>query len=411
MNAIWSEKIPRWVYIVLILAWAAFCYAKALKGGDFDVYLDAARKLMEGENIYAPPFAKGLQYYYSVSFALFLSLFVKIPVFGKFLWLSFSSWCIYRSWRIMEFFLEPDQQLSKRKIQVWRVIVIFMAIRFILYNFLALQLTIFLLWAALEAVYQSYRGKELYAGLILGLAINIKLLPLVVLPYLIFRAHFKAFAMAILAIVTLLFLPALWIGVSENAFLLGEWWQVINPVSPENSLKANKLMHSLAAIMPAYLMDPIDGFTGRRQLTHLAPETVKMAIQIARGLLILSTLYFLRWWPFRSAKSKLHIWWELSYLFLIVPLIFPHQQKYSFWFILPAIGYITLQVLQNKGIPTVIKGIYGLLLLLISPIIGRDILGSHIYDLSQFYKLLSLVTLCLIVFLPFLKPISNQAHS
>lgn len=389
-----------WFYGLAIVCWGVFCYIKALKGGDFDVYLDAAGKLLEGDNIYAPPFAKGLQYYYSVAFALFLGLFVDIPIIAKFLWLVFSSWCVYRSWQIMNNFLQPKKLLPPRTFLFWQVIVFIVAARFLLYNFITLQLTLFLLWACLESVYQSYQGKEFRAGVLLGVAINIKLLPLVVLPYLIYRSYYKAAALTLFTIVFLFFFPSLFIGFEENKFLLGEWVNIVNPFSAENSLKGNKLMHSLAAVIPAYLMEPIDGFTGPRNLAAFSEETIKLLINGARGVLILLSLYFLRWPPFQK-KTLLHIWWEVAYLLLIVPLIFPHQQKYSFWFILPAVAYIALALLlKSQKQPTPYsKWLFLSLLISISPIIGRDILGTPLYDALQYYKILSLVTLCFIPFL------------
>ena len=400
LQDVFRKANPRWIYALLLASWLFFCYIKALKGGDFDVYLDAANKLMEGKNIYAPPFAKGLQYYYSVAFALVLSLFLSIPVIGKFLWLVFSTWCIYRSWCIMQFFVEAKGQFTKQHYLIWKIIIIVISARFILYNFLAVQLTLFLLWVTLEAVYQSYKGRQFYGGLILGIAINIKLLPLVILPYLLFRSYYIAFFSTIFMVLLLLFAPALWIGTQENYFLLTEWGHIINPISPDNSLKGNKLMHSLAAVIPAYFMEPIDGFSGKRQIFDFSPETIKMLIQIIRACLILLTLYFLRWWPFCKAQSKSYIWWELSYILLIVPLIFPHQQKYSFWFMMPCICYLTFQFLRkDNSFSYYAKVIFILLLLLISPVIGRDVLGDHLYDLFQFYKILSLVAFCFIFFL------------
>lgn len=403
-----KDSYPKRIYIIYILAlifWFIFCYNKALKGGDFDVYLDAAQKLTEGKNIYAPPFAKGLQYYYSVAFALFLSLFVQIPVWCKFIWLLFSSWCIYRSWRIALFFLEPKKYLSEKSFNTWCFVLALLAIRFALYNFLALQLTLFLLWACLESVYQSYNNRPYLGGTLLGIAINIKLLPLVIIPYLIYRTWYKTALFALLVMVLLLFLPIVFIGNDANAFLLAEWWSTINPTSSENSIKTNKLMHSLAAVIPAYFMNAIDGFDGARNIMSLSEDSVKLLINFLRFFLISFTLFFLKWPPFKKTLSKQQLWWEMSYILLIVPLIFPHQQKYSFWFILPAIAYITIIVfIQKDKRHYYFKLFFAFLLLLISPIIGRDILGDHIYDLFQYYKVLSLVTFFLLFFLAFLRP-------
>ena len=62
----------KFLIIGIALIYIALSIVSALDGGDFDVYLDAAIKLNNGDNIYAPPFIKGLQYFYSPLFALVL---------------------------------------------------------------------------------------------------------------------------------------------------------------------------------------------------------------------------------------------------------------------------------------------------------------------------------------------------
>ena len=50
-----SRTEYRGLILFLILA-AVFSIKEGLGGGDFDVYLDASRRLISGENIYAAPY-------------------------------------------------------------------------------------------------------------------------------------------------------------------------------------------------------------------------------------------------------------------------------------------------------------------------------------------------------------------
>ena len=52
-------------FIIFLIFAAGLSVKEGLGGGDFDVYLDASRRLFAGENIYAPPHFNNLQYYYS----------------------------------------------------------------------------------------------------------------------------------------------------------------------------------------------------------------------------------------------------------------------------------------------------------------------------------------------------------
>ena len=77
--------------IVVILAIAVGCaFFSTTDGGDFDCYLQAARQLVNHQNIYKPPFVKDLQYFYSVLFALILSPFGKHIFITEFIWLILS---------------------------------------------------------------------------------------------------------------------------------------------------------------------------------------------------------------------------------------------------------------------------------------------------------------------------------
>jgi hypothetical protein len=57
------------------------------------------------------------------------------------------------------------------------------------------------------------------------------------------------------------------------------------------------------------------------------------------------TLYFLHTKPFTSGVSKIQKLYEISYICLIIPLIFPHQQHYAFFFIFPATTYLIYYML------------------------------------------------------------------
>ena len=59
-----------------------------------------------------------------------------------------------------------------------------------------------------------------------------------------------------------------------------------------------------------------------------------------RLFLAVFTLYFLRTLPFQKAKNNLHRFWEVGYLFLVIPFLFPHQQNYAYFFVYPAVVYL-----------------------------------------------------------------------
>jgi hypothetical protein len=63
---------------------------------------------------------------------------------------------------------------------------------------------------------------------------------------------------------------------------------------------------------------------------------------------VLLTLWFLRTLPFKAAPGPYHQFREISYLFLIIPLIAPHQQHYAFLFALPAFACVLSSLLHSR---------------------------------------------------------------
>ena len=180
------RKRPYIFYLLISAVVLVSSISTAFNGGDFDVFLEASRKLVAGENIYAPPFVRGLQYYYSVLFATLLIPFSHQVFWSEVGWALLSYGLLYRSARLFKNWLIPAQCPEKTQ-QTWALLSVLFALQSILYNIWLLQLTIFLLWCVLEAMNLVQKGKEGLAAGLLALAINIKMMPLLILPYLFYR--------------------------------------------------------------------------------------------------------------------------------------------------------------------------------------------------------------------------------
>jgi hypothetical protein len=89
---------------------------------------------------------------------------------------------------------------------------------------------------------------------------------------------------------------------------------------------------------------------------------------------------------------------SLSYLCLLIPLIFPHQRGYSFFLTAPVIIFLTYYFLQDRK--RIVKRIFSFILfvisvIMISPIWGRDLIGKYM-ELYQDYKIIPIAALLLI---------------
>lgn len=350
-----KSLISKVLYALAALLILFYCVKEARGNGDFKIFLEASKMLRDGGNPYhvwhfVSEGNYGM-YFYSPLWALVLIPFTYFPSFvPNFIWLLANVFFLYRLFQLLKQYI--DFNLLSKKQQNWLIILcLIMSFRFILYNFGMIQMTLFILWGILESL-RFIRNKQVFWGaLILALIINIKVLPLVILPYLIFRRQFKAFAGTILISGLLLWLPSIYTGWSQNQFLLTEWWSVINPTNADHVLETEMGQHSLSALISTLLTENTEPIKVTRNIVNWSETRVSYVLNLLRLFLIFLSLYFLKWPPFKSAKNKLTELRELAYIILLIPLIFPHQQKYAFALIIPALFYLNYYFLKLKGKP------------------------------------------------------------
>ncbi len=341
-------------YILCSLLALAYILYEAGGKGDFFIFLSASDDLFRGENIYSKIYLDGFHYLYSQLFAILLKPFTLLPLYmAKALWLALNVFFLYRIIKIAASFFDLAAFSEKKKLWFLLGSLIF-GMYFIRSNFHHAQVTIFILWLALEGLRFVLEGKEIKGAALIALGINIKLLPAVLLPYLLWRRQFLAFACCVLFCALFLFLPAAFIGTKQNSFLLSEWWKVADPTSQINVIDVQeRSFHSLSTLLPTLLMKKVPdqlALPARRNLADLSFETVSIILNITRFLLIFFTLYFMRSLPFREEKNKLKTFWEVSYILLLVPLIFPHQQFYAFLFCIPAAACVLHHLFASKEV-------------------------------------------------------------
>jgi len=401
-----KKKVP-WEFAFLLLL-LVYCFLRAKAGGDFDVYLDAAAKLEKGENIYLPPFINGLQYFNSPLLALLLRPFIGLPYYvPEFFWLVASAWWVWRIWKLLQWYF-PSGVLRETEFRWWVGLSVMLVFRFLVANFSMIQLTIFLLWATMESLRLFRDNKNVAGGALLGFAINIKLLPLLLLPYLLYRGWWKGTGSTLLFIVIYLIVPSVFLSWNTNAFLHIEWWKIINPSNAEHIIESGNGTHSLVAFLPVYLTETTNELPIRRNYVNLTIEQVEWVVNATRLLLIILMLGFLRRMPFQPVRSRLDEIRELSYLLLLTPLLFPHQQKYAFIYIGPAVIYLLwFFIIKRRTSFAGWKGslsLFVLISIVLSPLIGRDLIGNYIFEILQHFRVLTLAVMLLIPLLWYCKP-------
>lgn len=342
-----------WGKALLLCGALALVIVESQGRNDWDIFLSAANDLFDQENIYSNLYYGSYHYYYSVLFASALKLFAWLPVqLSKAFWLMLNMVLLYRIGQLVYCYL--GQYLNGNKLRyVFGLLLLVASFRFVRGNLHLGQLTIVMLCFSLEGMYRIQKGQWFAGALFISIAINIKLLPLVLLPYLLYKAQWKAFASVIILLVVFALLPAIWLGWQQNAFLLQEWWLLVNPTKMAHIKDIEEpSFHNLGALLSTLLTDYVNaeqGLQTRHNIANLSQAQLFWVVQFARLFFVLLTLYFLNALPFRPMQSKSQTWWEVSYIMLIVPLIFPHQQHYAFLMTLPALAYMLSFFLNQIG--------------------------------------------------------------
>ncbi len=341
------------VYVLVALALFAFLYIESKGKGDFYIFLSAAQDVFKGENIYDKLYNQWYHYFYSVFFAVVLHPFIYLPFqLSKFLWLLLNVFFAYRCFIIIKNLL-PLHDLTKKQLLLIRYLGILFSLRFIYENLHYSQITILILFLSLQGLQLIVTNKQPLAGAaLIALGINIKLLPIVLIPYLFYRRFFKAGFLVIAIYIALLFTPALFIGWSNNTNLVCTWAHLINPANKVHVLDTEeRSFHGLSTLLSTLLVENVPdqyALPIKRNIANISIEQLSTVLNTIRLLLILLSLYFLRTFPFKHAISLKHQFREISFLLLLVPLIFPHQQHYGFLFICPAFVFCLYYLIQNK---------------------------------------------------------------
>ena len=400
-----SEKSPLKIILSLVVLLGAIAYSVSLslRPSDFDVYLRASEWMLSGKSPYNEWFfvkeGHYCLYFYSPFWAMFLAPLSYLPDFlPKFVWLLANIFFLFRIWKLLSGYVDLSG-LSSRKKQLLLLFSVLLSIRFILYNFEMLQMTIFLLWGCLESMRLIRRDQFILGGLLLAAIINIKLMPLVLLPYLLYRAHYKAFASTLVWSIVFLLVPALLLGWSDNLVLLQDWWSSVNPTNMEHAVEVDPGLHSLTALVPLFFLDSSAGLDATPENLTTSTETINLITNMVRLGLIASTLFILKWPPFKRSHSKLQLLKEIAFILLLIPLIFPHQQKYAFLLTLPAQFFLLYELLMTERFE--LRSRLSLILLVFSFILMTcttdGLIGSELYAWTQHYKLVTFGSLFLIV--------------
>lgn len=392
-------KHKAWLALIALFA-VAYCFIEAEGSGDFYIFMSAAGQLLAHNNIFEVKYQDSYNYFYSVLFALMLAPFHTLPFFWvKFCWLLINMLLYGSLFRLMAR-SEFVTGLGPKKSRLFLFFVFLFSFRFLHDNIHASQVTILILWCCVYGLYFIHKDRLLAGSALLALGINIKLLPIVLLPYLLYRGHFKAFALTLCFCAAAWLAPSLLIGHQYNMSLLGSWMHLVDPTQQRHVLDVDeRSFHSLTTLLSTLFVEKVPDLYAlplKRNIADVPLPTLARIILITRAALVLLSLYFLRWPPFSQAKGKMARLTEISYLLLLIPLIFPHQQHYAFLFIVPAFAAILYGVMREPPSASKQRNAFMVLLALIYLATNLKLLLGEFNYYYEHFKILTYGALLLI---------------
>lgn len=350
------------------------------------------------------------QYFYSPAFALIIRPLSILPlVVGRVIWAIFNVFLAIRLYQIIHNILLKDLAFStKQKGMFWGLLLVF-SFGYYNLNLNLGQITIIILWLSIEGLYQiQFRKRKLLGSSLIAVGICIKIIPVLLCYYLFLKREYKALFVSLGMLTLLLLMPFLFFETDYVIELHQNWWGKINPENSEYLVVQDPGIVSLNALVPNYFyFQDVDFF---RRIMELSPAQIKLLIRAFQMLLALCLFVFIR----KLNVKSTHLYWEWCLLWLCTLLVFPHQQRYALFYMVPVYGYLLFLIYSESFQYHKTKKILLYILFsafTFSAIIGRDIIGSTLFDLLDYYKWNSLLVIIGIIILPMLKPLKKATAS
>lgn len=233
--AAWIRRHHRAVLVSLLAL--VFVWQWAITIGeprDFGVYWTTGGRLLEGAPIYDPGDDPLLSYKYSPLVAgLFVPLSVLPLELARSIWFAVN-FALTLALPLLAYELVSAGAPPRPGHRFWVcALATALALRYATMNAISGQVVALQLALCLGGLLLLDRGRTWVGAALLGLAIMVKIVPVLLLGHLVLRRRWRAAGATVAATAAWALLPALWLGFAENVALHLEWLRF---VQAENTL-------------------------------------------------------------------------------------------------------------------------------------------------------------------------------
>lgn len=367
--------------------------------GDFLGYVDAGRAVLNGGQLYDDP-ANTWPPFFSI-FSVVLALGDNVSsYFIRFIWLLGSVVSLYYIISI-SVKIVFDRPLAIQKgspgmlLQDPLIIVpLLIMLRYIMDNLANVQINIYMLLLSLLVIRFFTIKRFMWAGLILGLTISLKVYTIFLLLYFLFKREFKVVGWTLLFCLVFNLIPLVVFGFNQYVAYYDQW---INEVAPLSFIPQHKNQSIFGMFLRLFTSD-YNGFEMSVNVLELQAHTVKRLTYAVIGLAAIFPAYLFRkkLKDLTSIKSIL----EYSIVFTLIPLFSPISWKAYFIFLwLPYFVLFALLFKAKSNLPgnrlIWLKGLFCISILLIV-FSSETFVGFYLSDVLEVLSCVTIATIILV---------------
>lgn len=401
-----AQREPLWRRLAIVAGIGILigCIVQAIikvNEGDFSLHWETGRRFLAREYLYAnghdfpyPPFF-GMVYAPTALFprAVAKAIFFPAGVAALLILL----------W-VLRQLVRPAFRLNDRQTFWVTVVALFLTIQFVIHDQAILALNTALTLLILLSVYWWRQGRDLAAGVSLGLAIAIKCIPAIFTGYFLWKRQWKLAFCSFAAALAFTVAPVVWQGPASYSRHMQQWIQTaIDGISGSGFEQGRDFRDKNIALRPALMRYLVHqehfGRFGDPPPLDLLNLPAPVAHAIVNAILLTIVLVFL-WWSFGRVANRddPRLLWELSAVGILMVLASPITWGQHCVALLPAcflIGALFAVRARMPGWIVTLLAFY----IPICVLAGRDLIGR---DISLVLVSYHVSTFCIVGLLPIL---------
>ncbi|MBI1306098.1 MAG: DUF2029 domain-containing protein [Bacteroidetes bacterium] len=375
------------IWCLIILAFVFEFFRDIKRDGDFIGYVHAGQAVMDATPIYNdylntwPPFFS----IFSVPLAMGHNI---SPVAIRAVWILMiaCSW-IFLLHLTPTLFSNADStsKFKRKNLDDWGILLPFLLVfRFVIDDISNIQINTFLLLACVVVFKLVLKNKWLWAALLLAFIVSLKVYPVFILLYFVWKRLWKLVGFSVLFLVLINAFTVVVFGFNEAI----ENWNIWLHTRLGGDIIMIHKNQSLLALIAGFLSDVprLEGV--RTNFLSLTQAQIKLVFLFFVMLISIWPLYKIRKAFYKTSASQLQ--WEFALVLSVIPILSPLAWKYYFVFLFPLCFKIIQEVRNGNKIPRV-SGLIGLSILL--NIFSTDgLIGNYASDIAEVFGCITLGT-------------------